>query len=221
VRRNKGWGLQEWRELYTDLPSRQLKVSVADRGAIHTMHAETRVRSPAALQTAIDQCVGACFFALPDAQRRSCELRDSGARKGSRGRFATPADLPIRLSRAVARVEGYTYAATFGIRASFKGHFRSPPVPNPTRCGGEQRAKRGKQPRHLPGWWCRVCGVGGCRCWGVDQLDGSSPSPQEGGASPRCLLEPRLRTLLFRTQAAERRTAMKMGRLVRLGFGTS
>jgi hypothetical protein len=25
-------------------------------------------------------------------------------------------------------------------------------------------------PRHLSGW-CRVCGAGGCRCWGVDRLD--------------------------------------------------
>ena len=65
VHRNKGWGLQEWVALYTDLPSRQLKVSVADRSVVETMNAETRVRSPAALQSAIDESVGAyCLSAV-------------------------------------------------------------------------------------------------------------------------------------------------------------
>jgi hypothetical protein len=48
--------------LYSDLPSRQLKVSVADRSVVETMNAETRVRSPAALQSAIDETVGAYFL---------------------------------------------------------------------------------------------------------------------------------------------------------------
>ncbi|KAJ3689515.1 hypothetical protein LUZ61_018679 [Rhynchospora tenuis] len=51
---NKGWSFQKWCDLYQDLPSRQLKVKVADRTAILTADAETRVVKPAALQELID-----------------------------------------------------------------------------------------------------------------------------------------------------------------------
>lgn len=51
------WGLDRWAALYTDLPSRQLKVTVADRGAIATTDAETRVAQPPGLQAAIDAAV--------------------------------------------------------------------------------------------------------------------------------------------------------------------
>jgi phosphoacetylglucosamine mutase len=57
--RRKGWGLDQWAALYTDLPSRQLKVTVADRAAIVTTDAETRVSQPAGLQAAIDAAVAA------------------------------------------------------------------------------------------------------------------------------------------------------------------
>ena len=55
--RRKAWGLDDWARLYTDLPSRQLKVLVADRAAITTTDAETRVAAPAGLQAAIDAAV--------------------------------------------------------------------------------------------------------------------------------------------------------------------
>lgn len=55
--RRRGWGLADWAALYTDLPSRQLKVRVADRGAIQTSHAETRVAAPQGLQPLIDAAV--------------------------------------------------------------------------------------------------------------------------------------------------------------------
>lgn len=55
--RRKGWGLEQWAELYSDLPSRQLKVKVADRSVIATTDAERRVAAPAALQEAIDKAV--------------------------------------------------------------------------------------------------------------------------------------------------------------------
>jgi len=54
---HREWGLADWAALYTDLPSRQLKVKVADRSVIETMNAETQVKSPAALQPLIDQAV--------------------------------------------------------------------------------------------------------------------------------------------------------------------
>ena len=55
--RRKGWGLDRWAALYADLPSRQLKVSVADRSGLQTTDAETRVAQPAGLQAAIDGAV--------------------------------------------------------------------------------------------------------------------------------------------------------------------
>ncbi|XP_028555749.1 phosphoacetylglucosamine mutase isoform X2 [Dendrobium catenatum] len=49
-----GWSMQNWIELYDDLPSRQLKVKVADRTAVITTNAETKVVQPFGLQQAID-----------------------------------------------------------------------------------------------------------------------------------------------------------------------
>lgn len=49
-----GWSMQNWIELYDDLPSRQLKVKVEDRNAVITTNAETQVLQPSGLQEAID-----------------------------------------------------------------------------------------------------------------------------------------------------------------------
>ncbi|XP_072964041.1 phosphoacetylglucosamine mutase isoform X2 [Typha angustifolia] len=48
------WSFQKWSELYHDLPSRQLKVKVADRSTVITANAETRVVKPSGLQELID-----------------------------------------------------------------------------------------------------------------------------------------------------------------------
>jgi phosphoacetylglucosamine mutase len=53
----KRWGLAQWRALYSDLPSRQAKLRVADRGAIRTEDAERRCVAPPGLQQAIDAAV--------------------------------------------------------------------------------------------------------------------------------------------------------------------
>ena len=55
--RRRQWGLQQWGQLYEDLPSRQSKVLVADRSVISTSHAESQVAAPPGLQTLIDQAV--------------------------------------------------------------------------------------------------------------------------------------------------------------------
>lgn len=55
--RRRQWGLQQWAELYSDLPSRQSKVQVADRSVITTTNAETKTTSPAGLQALIDSAV--------------------------------------------------------------------------------------------------------------------------------------------------------------------
>ncbi|GAQ90768.1 phosphoacetylglucosamine mutase [Klebsormidium nitens] len=54
---SRRWSTADWDALYTDLPSRQLKVTVHDRSVITTSHAETRAVTPAGLQDAIDACV--------------------------------------------------------------------------------------------------------------------------------------------------------------------
>ncbi|XP_041369349.1 phosphoacetylglucosamine mutase-like [Gigantopelta aegis] len=54
---DRGWSIQEWNALYTDLPNRQLKVKVNDRTVITTTDAERKVVTPDGLQAAIDQLV--------------------------------------------------------------------------------------------------------------------------------------------------------------------
>lgn len=53
----RNWSLQQWNAMYTDLPSRQLKVKVADRSVFKTTDAETKVAFPSLLQAAIDAAV--------------------------------------------------------------------------------------------------------------------------------------------------------------------
>ncbi len=60
--RRRQWGLEQWGQLYQDLPSRQSKVLVTDRGVISTINAETQVAAPAGLQSLIDQAVAGNVF---------------------------------------------------------------------------------------------------------------------------------------------------------------
>ena len=58
--------LDDWLNMYADLPQRQLKVAVRDRTMIQTTDAERRCVAPARLQDAIDALVskypsGRCF----------------------------------------------------------------------------------------------------------------------------------------------------------------
>lgn len=49
--------IEEWDELYSDLPNRLLKQEVKDRNAITTTDAERKCVEPPGLQSAIDQVV--------------------------------------------------------------------------------------------------------------------------------------------------------------------
>jgi phosphoacetylglucosamine mutase len=52
------WTLQDWNgKLYTDLPSRQLKVKVEDRLLVQCNENETKCLHPATLQPALDQAM--------------------------------------------------------------------------------------------------------------------------------------------------------------------
>ena len=55
----KGWDITRWDAMYSDLPSRQSKLAVANRAAIVTVEDETRLVQPLELQAAIDALVGA------------------------------------------------------------------------------------------------------------------------------------------------------------------
>lgn len=66
VLQHKRWSFQNWCDLYTDLPSKQLKVKVKDQTSIVTTDAERRVCQPSGLQELIDTEVanyshGRCF----------------------------------------------------------------------------------------------------------------------------------------------------------------
>ncbi|GFP99631.1 phosphoacetylglucosamine mutase [Phtheirospermum japonicum] len=54
ILQHMGWSIHKWNELYQDLPSRQLKVKVADRTAVITENAETVVVRPVGIQEAIN-----------------------------------------------------------------------------------------------------------------------------------------------------------------------
>ncbi|GJP37804.1 hypothetical protein CLOM_g22212 [Closterium sp. NIES-68] len=57
VLRCRGWSEREWSAMYQDLPSRQLKVRVADRSMFVPCEDDTRLLQPTALQTTIDDAV--------------------------------------------------------------------------------------------------------------------------------------------------------------------
>lgn len=68
---HRDWALSDWAAMYSDLPSRMLKVAVPDRTAVKTTNAERTCTAPQGLQAAIDQLVG------NDPKRRSF-VRPSG-----------------------------------------------------------------------------------------------------------------------------------------------
>ena len=53
----KGWSLEDWAAVYTDLPNRQRKVAVKNRNVIETTDAERKVTAPQGLQDEIDKLV--------------------------------------------------------------------------------------------------------------------------------------------------------------------
>lgn len=57
ILRHRKWSIQQWDQIYTDFPSRQLKVSVKDRSLIETTDAERKCVAPRELQPAIDEIV--------------------------------------------------------------------------------------------------------------------------------------------------------------------
>lgn len=57
ILRERDWDAEQWNQMYTDLPNRQIKVQVADRNVIKTTDAERRTTTPIGLQDSIDGIV--------------------------------------------------------------------------------------------------------------------------------------------------------------------
>ncbi|CAG2164784.1 unnamed protein product [Oppiella nova] len=57
ILRSRGQSIQEWDDLYTDLPNRNIKVNVKDRNVITTGDAERKCLTPIGLQDRIDEIV--------------------------------------------------------------------------------------------------------------------------------------------------------------------
>jgi phosphoacetylglucosamine mutase len=57
ILRLRDWSCKEWLAMYTDLPYRQVKVAVADRGAFETTDAERKCLKPEGLQASLDALV--------------------------------------------------------------------------------------------------------------------------------------------------------------------
>ncbi|XP_071706441.1 phosphoacetylglucosamine mutase-like [Rutidosis leptorrhynchoides] len=71
ILQHMGWSVEKWNQLYCDLPSRQLKVKVADRTAVVTSNAETTVEKPTGIQEAINALTA-------NYQQGRCFVRPSG-----------------------------------------------------------------------------------------------------------------------------------------------
>lgn len=57
ILRHYDWTAEDWNATYTDLPSRQIKVSVMDRNKVQTTDAERKCTLPKGLQESIDAYV--------------------------------------------------------------------------------------------------------------------------------------------------------------------
>ena len=79
----RGWDLSTWAKLYSDMPSKQAKVKVADRTVISTNDNETAATSPVALQTALQSAMDALasqenVAAGNNGPKPRCFVRPSG-----------------------------------------------------------------------------------------------------------------------------------------------
>jgi phosphoacetylglucosamine mutase len=76
----KGWDLSTWSKLYSDMPSKQAKVKVADRTVISTNGNETAATAPVALQTALQSAMDAMALQekAGDGPKPRCFVRPSG-----------------------------------------------------------------------------------------------------------------------------------------------
>lgn len=95
---HRGYGANGWDSLYTDLPNRQVKVSVKDRNIFKTTNAERTLVSPSGLQNKIDALVNSYdmgrSFVRPsgteDVVRVYAEASNRGQADGETFSFVSP-----------------------------------------------------------------------------------------------------------------------------------
>ncbi len=102
----KGWKLQTWNGLYTDMPSRQCKVKVKDRSMIQTNENETKALSPPNLQPALDAAMASLSHSPSSGQKPRSFVRPSGTEDAVRiyAEATTQAEANILASEAAAIV---------------------------------------------------------------------------------------------------------------------
>lgn len=76
----RGWDLSTWASLYSDMPSKQAKVKVADRTVISTNDNETAATAPVALQVALQAAMDAMAKeeSSTNGPKPRCFVRPSG-----------------------------------------------------------------------------------------------------------------------------------------------
>jgi len=104
------WDCRDWIDQYSDLPNRQVKVTVTDRSAIETTNAERTCTKPEGLQAEIDRLVGAA------GSRARAFVRPSGTEDIVRVYAeAETTEAMISLGQAVADAV-YARAGGVGVR---------------------------------------------------------------------------------------------------------
>ncbi|RHY84795.1 hypothetical protein DYB26_010181, partial [Aphanomyces astaci] len=96
----QNWTIQHWNAIYSDLPSRQTKVQIADRALVKTTDDETACLAPEALKDAVDALVAAA------GPRARAFVRPSGTEDAVRvyaeaQTEAAANDLALRVAQAV------------------------------------------------------------------------------------------------------------------------
>ena len=101
----KGWNLQTWNGLYTDMPSRQCKVQVKDRSMIQTNGNETKSTAPSNLQPALEAAMRSLANPALSGEPRAF-VRPSGTEDAVRvyAEATTQADANLLASEAAALV---------------------------------------------------------------------------------------------------------------------
>ena len=105
----KGWDLNTWSGMYTDMPSRQCKVKVKDRSIIRTNENETQATNPSTLQPALDAAMQSLVKASMNTNSSSqprAFVRPSGTEDAVRiyAEAGTQADANMLASEAAALV---------------------------------------------------------------------------------------------------------------------
>ncbi|KER24470.1 hypothetical protein T265_14423 [Opisthorchis viverrini] len=110
-----GWSLKQWHDMYTELASRQIKVSVSQPSSIQTTDAERRVCSPLALQGSLQRpATIRDSHNLSPALRTDDSVRHASVLRAASARHMVPTSSGI--SKSVLKPRHLVYLAAFNVR---------------------------------------------------------------------------------------------------------